>query len=120
MDNNIDQREIRRLLAYYIHTLRLMRGFTQQDVSNRVGKSVNAVSSWELGNTSPPVSDIIELCKMFDVTPNQIFGWDHCPELDEYIRKSEDAAQRIEELKKQKQELDAQIRIYSELLNRKN
>lgn len=119
MDNNIDQREIRRLLAYYIHTLRLMRGFTQQDVSNRVGKSVNAVSSWELGNTSPPISDIIELCKMFDVTPNQILGWDDCPELNEYIRKSENAAQKIEELKKQKQELDAQIRAYSELLNHK-
>ncbi len=119
MNNNMDQSRIRHIMAYYIHMLRIMRGFTQQDVSNRLGKSVNAVSSWELGNTSPPISVIVELCKMFDVTPNQLLGWDECPELNEYIRTSENAAQKIEELKKQKQELDAQIKAYSELLNHK-
>lgn len=119
MKMNIDQSQIRRLLAYYIHMLRLMRGLTQQEIAEKLDKSVNAVSSWELGNTSPPISVVIELCKVFDVTPNQIFGWDECPELNEYIRKTEDAAQKIEELKKQKEELDAQIKAYSELLNHK-
>lgn len=116
----MDQRKYKRLMAYHLHMLRLMRGFTQQDVSNRLGKSVNAVSNWELGNTSPPVDDLIEICKMFDVTPNQMMGWDDCPELMDYIRKSKNAEQRIEELKKQRQELDREIKAYAELLNRKN
>ncbi len=119
MRMNIDQSQIRRLLAYSIHMLRLMRGLTQQEIAAKLGKSVNAVSSWELGNTSPPVDEIIELCKVFDVTPNQLFGWDECPELEEYIKKTEDAAQKIEELKKQKQALDEQIKAYAELLNHK-
>lgn len=116
----MDQKKIKRLMAYRLHMLRLMRGFTQQDIATRLSKSINAISNWELGNTSPPVDDMVEICKMFDVTPNQLMGWDDCPELEDYIRKSENAAQRIEELKKQRQELDKEIKAYAELLNHKN
>lgn len=112
-------REIKRLMAYYIHMLRLMRGYTQQDVSARLGKSVNAISNWELGNTSPSVDDLVELCRMFDVTPNQMMGWDDCPELNDYIQKSEHTTQKLEELKKQKQEIENQIKTFSALLNHK-
>lgn len=115
----MSDREIKHLMAYYIHMLRIMRGYTQQDVSNKLGKSVNAISNWELGNTSPPVDDMVELCKMFKVTPNQMIGWDDCPELIDYISKSENAASKLEELKKQKKEIEKKIKEYSDLLNHK-
>ena len=113
------RKDIKRLMAYYIHELRLMRGFTQQEVADRVNKSTNAVSNWELGNTSPPIDDLLELCKMFDVTPNQICGWDECPELTEYINESANAAQIVDELNQQKKHIEAQIKKYTKIMNRK-
>lgn len=113
MDNKIKKR-----MAYYIKMLRQMRGFTQQDVADRLHKTTNAISNWELGNTSPPVDDMIELCKMFEVTPNQLCGWDDCPELIEYISRKENAAQRLEELKQQKKALEDQIKSFTEMINR--
>ena len=106
-------------MAYYIRTLRAMRGFTQQDVADRLHKTTNAISNWELGNTSPPVDDLVEICKMFNVTPSQIVGWDDCPELMEYIAETENASQRVEELKKQKEEIERQIKSYTDIINRK-
>lgn len=113
MDN-----KIKRLLAYYVKTLRIMRGYTQQEVADKLHKTTNAVSNWELGNTSPPVDDLVELCKMYNVTPSQILGWDDCPELKAYLSKSENAAQQIEELQKQKEEIEKQIQIFTEIVNR--
>lgn len=113
-------KSVKYLMAYYIRMLRTMRGFTQQDVASKIGKTTNAISNWELGNTSPPVDDMVEMCKLFKVTPNQIMGWDECPELMDYIAKTENAAQKVEELKKQKEEIEKQIKSYTELMNRKN
>ena len=117
--NLMVKNQIKRLMAYHIHMLRLMRGYTQQDVAGRLRKSTNAVSNWELGNTSPSIDDLMELCKMFDVTPNQICGWDECPELIDYINQSENAAQIVEDLKKQKQLIEEQIETYAKFMNRK-
>lgn len=111
--------QIKSLLAYYIRSLRQMRGLTQQDIADKLHKTTNAVSNWELGNTSPPVDDLVQLCEIFDVTPSQILGWDECPELTEYIAKSEDAAQRVEELKRQKKEIEEQIQSYISMMSPK-
>lgn len=115
----MDKRSIKLLMANHIHMLRLMNGYTQKDIADKVHKTINAVSNWELGNTSPPIDDLMILCKTFKVTPNQICGWDDCPELTEYIKSSKDAAQKVEELKKQKKEIEEQIKSYNELINRK-
>lgn len=109
MDN-----QAKRLLAYYIRMLRQMRGFTQQDVADRLNKTTNAISNWELGNTSPPISDLLEMCEMFKVTPNQICGWDETPELVEYCKKKENATAMISELKKKKQEIEDQINFLNQ------
>ena len=113
MDN-----QIKKLMSNHLKMLRIMRGYTQQDVANRLHKTTNAISNWELGNTSPPVDDMVELCKMYQVTPNQLCGWDECPELIEYIRTKENVSSKIEELQKQKRAIEAEIKSYSDLLNR--
>ena len=113
------KKKIKHLMAYYIHTIRIMRGFTQQDVAERLHKSTNAISNWELGNTSPSIDDLLELCKMFDVTPNQICGWDECPDLIAYINETEAANQIVADLKEQKRQIEEQIKTYTKILNRK-
>lgn len=110
---------VKRTLAYTMKMLRIMRGYTQQDIADKLHKTTNAVSNWELGNTSPPVDDLMELCKLYDVTPNQMYGWDECPELTDYIIQHEDAVIQIETLKRQKEEIENQIKAYTEIMNRK-
>ena len=50
-----------------IKTLRQKRNMTQGDLASRIGMSVNAVSSWELGKTFPPKESIHLVCEAFDI-----------------------------------------------------
>ena len=120
MKKIIDVKNIKHLMAYQIRMTRLMRGYTQQEIADQLHKSLNAISQWELGNTSPPIDDLVELCKIFDVTPNQLCGWDENVELNNFIKKTEDAASRLEELKKQKKEIEQEIKLCSEIMNHKH
>lgn len=112
-------KDIKVLMAYYIHALRIMRGYTQKDVADRLNKSTNAVSNWELGNTSPPIDDLVELCKMFDVTPNQICGWEECSDLTEFIQNSKNADQVLDVLIERRNTIDEEIKKYTKLRNHK-
>ena len=98
---------------------KMMRGFSQREIAVSLLKSANAVSNWELGNTSPSIDDLLKLCDMFAVTPNQILGWDDCPELDEYIKRTESLGAEVEELKRQKREIENKLKAYNEIMNRK-
>lgn len=117
--DNINVESIKRLMAYQIRMCRLMRGYTQQEIADKLEKSLNAVSSWELAKTSPSPDDMIRLCNILDITPNQLCGWDENQELQEYIKKSEVDEAEIERLKQRKKELDQQIKVYSEILRHK-
>ena len=114
-----DSNSYKRIMAYYIRMLRLMRGYTQQDIADKLGKTTNAISNWELGNTSPSVDDMVALCEFLKVTPNQLCGWDKCDELTEYIQNSKEAEKRINELRQRKEEIEKEIRTMTDILNRK-
>lgn len=114
------EKKAQKLLGNNIHMLRLMKRLSQKDVASSLLKSPNAVSNWELGNTSPSIDDLLKLCDLFEVTPNQILGWENCQELDDFINETRSLAPKIEELKKQKKEIDQQLRIFDEIMNRKN
>lgn len=109
----------KRLMAYQIRMCRMMRGYTQQEIADKLQKSMNAISNWELANTSPSVDDMVKLCKILHVTPNQLCGWEENTELKEYIEKTEISPEELEKLKQQKKELNQQIKVYSEILRRK-
>lgn len=113
------EKKAQKLLGYNIHMLRMMRGFSQREIAVSLLKSANAVSNWELGNTSPSIDDLLKLCDMFAVTPNQILGWDDCPELDKYIKQTESLGAEVEELKRQKREIENKLKAYNEIMNRK-
>lgn len=50
-----------------IRTLRQKHNMTQGGLAARVGMSVNAVSSWELGKSFPPKESIRLICDAFEV-----------------------------------------------------
>lgn len=100
-------------LSDNIKYMRMMRGLSQKQFAEKVNKSPNAVSNWEKGATNPDVDMLEEICKILDVTPNQIFGWDTCKELDDYVASQKEILNHVDDLVRQREEIDAQIREYA-------
>ena len=100
----------RHLLAYSIYMLRMMRGMTQQEIADQLHKTTNAVSNWENGHTSPPISVLLDLCDVLKVTPNQILGFEEIDGFKEYEAKLKEKEQQISDLEKQKREIEKQIK----------
>lgn len=55
-----------------IRLLRQKRDMTQTELAERVGMSVNAVSSWELGKSFPPNGSLQRICDAFGITEPQL------------------------------------------------
>lgn len=52
-------------------------GLTGKDVAESLGKASHAtVSMWESDRSLPPLDDFIELCKLYNTTPNDLLGFD--------------------------------------------
>ena len=47
---------------------------TQKELAKLVNKSPTAVASWEQGLSEPCVNDIRQLCKIFDVSADELLG----------------------------------------------
>ena len=75
-----------------LKNLRKQRGNTQDDLANRLGISVQAVSKWERGDGFPDITLLPYIAYYYDVTVDDILG---CSSL----RKQEE----IESFKKQAQ-----------------
>lgn len=54
--------------------LRRRRGMTQYDLAEKMGTTRNQISRWETGARVPDLNDIILLCLVLGVTPNELLG----------------------------------------------
>ncbi len=100
-------------LSENIRNMRMMRGYSQKKFAEKLNKSPNAVSNWEKGSTNPDVEILEEICKILDVTPNQIYGWDECPELTVFLEEQKKKLNQFDDLLRQRAEIDAKIREYA-------
>ena len=55
-------------IADRIRYLRDKSGLTQTDLANKLGISRSAVNSWEMSLTSPSLSNLVEMSKIFKVS----------------------------------------------------
>lgn len=63
-------------LADNIKKFRTLSNLTQEQLASMLGKSKNVISNWERGDNKPD-SDIIEdMCRIFKIAPNQLYGWE--------------------------------------------
>ena len=103
-----------------IKNFRTFRGIKQQELADRLGKSKSVISNWERGENSPDVESCAQLCKILDVTPNELFGWEMNLEYDRWL---EDQAEIIIEMNKiadEKIALDARFEEYQKRLRELN
>ena len=92
-----------------IKNFRIFRGITQQELATRLGKSKNVISNWERGDNSPNPDEIEKLCKIFEVTPNQIFGWDPLPEYVEFLHEQHVKQKELHEKEAQRNRIREQL-----------
>ncbi len=59
-------------IGQFIAALRKSKGFTQQDVANRLGITDKTVSKWECGNGLPDITLIPALAELFGVTSDEL------------------------------------------------
>lgn len=111
-------------LSENIKTFRTMRKMTQTDLAVLLHRSVGAVSNWEKGSNLPDADTIEEICKILEVTPNELFGWNENKEHLEYMVELDDAISYIEQVKADRAAQDQRLKAYAEkfgkLLNSKD
>lgn len=61
-------------ISEQIKKLRQQKGWTQNELGEKVGYSPQTISAWERGQNQPDLQAISALCKLFDVTSDQLLG----------------------------------------------
>ena len=50
------------------------KGYTAQKAATELGISITTLISWENGKTYPTAQRIIDLCKLYDCTADELLG----------------------------------------------
>lgn len=64
---------------YYIDLIKQIlneQGLSQQKFADIIKVNQTTVSQWLLGNKKPGYDSILSICKSFNVTPNEFFGFE--------------------------------------------
>lgn len=61
-------------IADRIKYLRERYGMTQTDLAKRLGVSRNAVNLWEMSISSPSLSNLVEMSKIFDINVDYLIS----------------------------------------------
>lgn len=99
-----------------IRKFRELRKLTQKQFAERLNKSRNVISNWERGENSPDPDTVEQICKILEVTPNQIFGWEPCPDYERYLEKMNAIKSKIDALSRKKSEIESELEKARQLL----
>ena len=70
------------MLNKRIRELRLVQGYSQVALAERLGVSKQAVSNWENDNIQPSIEMLLRLADLFCVTTDYLLGREECLCLD--------------------------------------
>ena len=71
-----------------IKELRKSKGITQEQLSDMLNVSSQAVSKWETGATNPDLALIPDIAKLFDVSADELLGIEKNKETSSNIKNS--------------------------------
>ena len=86
-------------VAKNIKNARTKKNMTQMNLADEMGVSYQAVSNWERGNSMPDISKLPELCKILDISFDELVG-ETTPETEitKRLMENEDAEVTLEEM----------------------
>ena len=65
-----------------LYELRKQKGFSQEELANRLNVSRQTVSKWEVGESSPDMEKLVAIGELFDISLDELV-LDKAPEHDE-------------------------------------
>lgn len=69
------------MLGQRIGELRTALGWSQVQLSKRLGVAKQTVSNWENDNIQPSIEMLVRLAKLFNVTTDYLLGLENIPRL---------------------------------------
>lgn len=86
-------------VAKNIKNARTKLNMTQMNLADEMGVSYQAVSNWERGNSMPDISKLPELCKILNISFEELVGEESQEvEITKRLMENEDAAVTLEEM----------------------
>ena len=86
-------------VAKNIKNARTRLNMTQMNLADEMGVSYQAVSNWERGNSMPDISKLPELCKILNISFEELVGEESQEvEITKRLMENEDAAVTLEEM----------------------
>lgn len=73
MEDSTNKNDIQQAVGKNIKTIRLAKGMTQEQLAEKLNRSVNFVSLIELGKSGMSVPTIIDICNVLDVSSESLF-----------------------------------------------
>lgn len=73
MEDSTNKNDIQQVVGKNIKTIRLAKGMTQEQLAEKLNRSVNFVSLIELGKSGMSVPTIIDICNVLDVSSESLF-----------------------------------------------
>ena len=107
------------IISDNIRRFRIYKSLSQKELADKVGRTPTVISNWENGVHTPDIETIQSLCRVFEVTPNQLLGWEDSKEVDEFFKKQESVLQEIERLNRARDRIDERIDMYYKELKSK-
>lgn len=80
MNLDMFEKEIKKFLSE--------KNVTQQELANKIGVSVAEVNHWITGRRELKATDVMDICKALDITPNRFFGFEDISETDLQLLKA--------------------------------
>lgn len=59
-----------------LSSARKAKGFSQEGLAAKIDVSRQAVSKWENGTAQPETANILKLCEVLEISPNELFGYE--------------------------------------------
>lgn len=106
-------------LAENMRNLRIMNGYSVNEIAEMVNRAPNTILNWEKAKVSPDVDIVEDLCGIYGVSPSEIFGWSKCKKLEEFLAQKKEILKEMDMLQKEKAEIEKRLRVYTEILNRR-
>ena len=69
----INDSDIKKIFGKVVSELRIQKGFTQEQLAERLNLSPHTITRIETGNTFVSSDVISQLCNLFNIAPNVLF-----------------------------------------------
>ena len=72
----MENKTISQIVGENLKFARKLKGITQTQIAKELGKYQSDYSDYERGEIELDYQKIVYLCKRFDITPNDLFGFE--------------------------------------------